>query len=210
MHILNQRFTNEYLVDNIPNEPAPTCLHTKLMAPSIAAIQYQQFNPTSMIRLHTVKLLYTWLVSGYMLCKHSVYNIFNKLKLIFLHSQMISSISSYTNHSIHLICLHTVKQSWILLCTSSNSTSVTCLHTLTRRSFWWATLLACLPKKWNQLHEFKFCLRSLRTNDLLKSMNQSVFLLFDGKQQGLKWPCVILYAWQKGSINIYVAFESNL
>ena len=53
MRILNQRFTNEYLVDNIPNEPEPTCLNTKLMAPSIAAIQ-QQFNPTSMIRLHIV------------------------------------------------------------------------------------------------------------------------------------------------------------
>ena len=41
-----------------------------------------------------------------MICKHSANNIFNKLELIFLHSQMISSISSYINHSIHLICLH--------------------------------------------------------------------------------------------------------
>ena len=49
-------------------------------------------------------------ISGYMICKHSANDIFNKLKLIFLHSQMISSISSYTNHSLHLICLHTVKQ----------------------------------------------------------------------------------------------------
>ena len=54
MRILNQRFTNEYSVDNIPNEPEPTCLDTKLMARSIAAIP-QQFNPTSMIRRHIVK-----------------------------------------------------------------------------------------------------------------------------------------------------------
>ena len=40
MRMLNQRFTNEYLVDNIPNEPEPTCLDTKLMAPSIVAIQH--------------------------------------------------------------------------------------------------------------------------------------------------------------------------
>ena len=55
MCILNQKLTNEYLVDNIPNEPQPTCQDTKLMAPSIAAIQHQQFNPTSMVRLHIVK-----------------------------------------------------------------------------------------------------------------------------------------------------------
>ena len=51
----NPRFTNKYLVDNIPNEPESTCLDTKLMAPSIAATQHQQFNPTSIIRLHIVK-----------------------------------------------------------------------------------------------------------------------------------------------------------
>ena len=52
---IKQKIYNKYLVDNIPNEPEPTCLDPKLMAPSIAAIQHQQFNPTSMIRLHIVK-----------------------------------------------------------------------------------------------------------------------------------------------------------